>query len=157
MRPRARARASERWQADQGRQRPRGRAHWLSGPSTREHRRWQAGQRRGARVREAVSVIWVVLAWSNGGDQRGGVERLRVALVLSAAVRSPELGQACARVVPGSTGLGREGENDTTNLVTGKWPRIRGQRGENGREKASGGPEELRWMIPATGRGLEAR
>jgi hypothetical protein len=43
-----------------------------------------------------------------------------VALVLSAAVRSPELGQACARVVPGSTGLGREGENDTTNLVTGK-------------------------------------
>jgi hypothetical protein len=67
-----------------------------------------------------------------------------VALLLSAAVKSPELGQACARVVPGSPGLGREGENATANLVVGKRPRIRGQRGENGEEKASDGPEELR-------------
>jgi hypothetical protein len=46
-------------------------------------------------------------------------------------------------VVPGSPGLGREGENDTVNSVAGKRPRIRGQRGGNGEEKASGGPKEL--------------
>jgi hypothetical protein len=44
-------------------------------------------------------------------------------------VKSPELGQACARVVPRSPGLAREGENDTANSVAGKRPRIRGQRG----------------------------
>ena len=49
-----------------------------------------------------------------------GGERLRVAPLLSAAVKSPELGQARARVVPGSPGLGREGENDTANSVAGK-------------------------------------
>jgi hypothetical protein len=59
-------------------------------------------------------------------------------------VKSPELGQARARVVPGSPGWVREGENDTTNLVAGLWPRIRGQRGGNGGENASGGLEELR-------------
>jgi hypothetical protein len=59
-------------------------------------------------------------------------------------VRSPELRQARARVAPGSPGLGREGENATANSVAGKRPRIRGQRGENGGEKASGGLEELR-------------
>jgi hypothetical protein len=41
--------------------------------------------------------------------------------------------------------------------TAGKKPRIRGQRGENGEEKASGGPEELRRGIPAMGRGLKAR
>jgi hypothetical protein len=81
---------------------------------------------------------------SDGGDQTGGDEQLRAALLLSVAVRSPELGQARARVVPGSPGLGREGENVTTNSVAGKRPRIRGQRGENRGEKALGGPEELR-------------
>jgi hypothetical protein len=44
-------------------------------------------------------------------------------------VRSPELRQARARVAPGSLGLGREGENTTTNSMAGKRPRIRGQRG----------------------------
>jgi hypothetical protein len=39
--------------------------------------------------------------------------------------------------------LGREGEDATVNLVAGKRPRIRGRRGENGGEKASGGPKEL--------------
>jgi hypothetical protein len=34
-------------------------------------------------------------------------ERLRAALLLSAALKSPELGQACARGFPGSPGLGR--------------------------------------------------
>jgi hypothetical protein len=76
-------------------------------------------------------------------------------LLLSAAVKSSELRQACARGVPGSPKLVREGENATTNSMAGKRPRIRGQRGENGGEKASGGPEELRRGIPATGRGLE--
>jgi hypothetical protein len=66
------------------------------------------------------------------------------ALLLSMAVRSPELGQVRARVVPGSPGLGREGENATANSATGKRPRIREQRGENSGEKASGRPEELR-------------
>jgi hypothetical protein len=66
-----------------------------------------------------------------------------VVLLLSAAVRSPELRQARARVAPGSPELGREGEDATVNSVAGKSPRIQGQRGENGGEKASGGPEEL--------------
>jgi hypothetical protein len=78
-----------------------------------------------------------------GRSDQGG-ERLRAALLLSVAVKSPELGHARARVVPGSPGLGREGENATANSVAGKRPRIRGQRGKNGRETALGGPEELR-------------
>jgi hypothetical protein len=95
-------------------------------------------------VRDAVSAIWVVRSRSDGGDQTGGVERLRAARLLSAAMTLLELGQARARVVPGSPILGREGEDATVNLVAWKRPRIRGQRGENGGEKASGGPEELR-------------
>jgi hypothetical protein len=59
-------------------------------------------------------------------------------------------------VAPGSTELGREEEDATANSMAGKRPRIRGQIGENGREKASGRPEELRRGIPATRRGLEA-
>jgi hypothetical protein len=59
-------------------------------------------------------------------------------------VKSLELRQARARVAPGSPGLGREGENAMTNSVAGKRPGIRGQRGENGGEKALGGPKELR-------------
>jgi hypothetical protein len=47
-------------------------------------------------------------------------------------------------VASGSPGLGRMGENATANSVAGKRPRIRGQRGKHGGEKASGGPEELR-------------
>jgi hypothetical protein len=77
-------------------------------------------------------------------ETRPGGERLRAAPLLPAGVKSPELGRAHARVVLGSSGLGREGENATANSVVGKRPRIRGQRGENGGEKASDGPEELR-------------
>jgi hypothetical protein len=96
-------------------------------------------------VREVVSTIWAMQSRSDERDQTGGGgERLRAALLLSAAVKSPELRQARARRVPGWPGLGREGENATTNSMAGKRPRIRGQRGENGEEKASGGPEELR-------------
>jgi hypothetical protein len=40
---------------------------------------------------------------------------LRAAPLLPATVKSLELGQARARVVPGSPGLGREGENDMAN------------------------------------------
>jgi hypothetical protein len=61
-----------------------------------------------------------------------------VALLLSAAVRSPELRQARARVALGSLELGREGGNVTVNSMAGKRPRIRGQRGENGGGKVSG-------------------
>jgi hypothetical protein len=37
--------------------------------------------------------------------------------------------------------LGREEEGATTNSMAGKRPPIHGQRGENGGEIASGGPE----------------
>jgi hypothetical protein len=56
-------------------------------------------------------------------------ERLQAVLLLSVAVKSPELGQAHAMVVLGSPGLGREGENDTANSVAGKRPRIRVREG----------------------------
>jgi hypothetical protein len=61
-----------------------------------------------------------------GEIRPGRDERLRAALLPSAAVRSLELRQACARVVPGSPELVREGENDTANSVAEKRPRIRG-------------------------------
>jgi hypothetical protein len=50
--------------------------------------------------------------------------------LLPATVKSPELGRACARVVPWSPELGREGENDSANSMAGLWPRVRGQRRE---------------------------
>jgi hypothetical protein len=73
-------------------------------------------------VREAVSAIWAVRSRSDEGDQTGGDEWLRAALLISAAARSPELRLARARVAPGSPGLGREGEDATTNSVAGKRP-----------------------------------
>jgi hypothetical protein len=54
----------------------------------------------------------------------GRDEPLRAALLLSAVVRSLELRQARARVAPGSPGLGRAGEDATTNSVAGKKPQI---------------------------------
>jgi hypothetical protein len=45
-----------------------------------------------------------------------------VALFVSAAVRSPELRLARARVAPGSPELGREGEGTTVNSMAGKRP-----------------------------------
>jgi hypothetical protein len=71
-------------------------------------------------------------------------ERLRAAPLHPIAVKSPELGRARARVVPGSPELVREGENDPANSMAGLRPRDRGQRGGNGGEEASGGSEELR-------------
>jgi hypothetical protein len=51
-----------------------------------------------------------------------GNRRLRAAPLLSAAVRSPGLGLARARVAPGSQELGRGEEGATTNSVAGKRP-----------------------------------
>jgi hypothetical protein len=92
-------------------------------------------------VREAVPAIRAVRSESDGGDQTRGNSRLRAAPLLSAAVKSPELRLARARVAPGSPELGREEEGAMANLMAGKRPRIHGQRGENGGEKASGRPE----------------
>jgi hypothetical protein len=92
-------------------------------------------------VREALSMICVVRSESDGGDQTRGNRRLRAVPLLSAVVKSPELRLARARVAPGSPELGREEEGAMANLMAGKRPRIHGQRGENGGEKASGRPE----------------
>jgi hypothetical protein len=75
------------------------------------------------------------------GIRPGRGERLRAALLLSAAVRSLELRLAWARVAPGSPELGREGEGTTANSMVWKRPWIHGQRRENDGEKVSGGPE----------------
>jgi hypothetical protein len=92
---------------------------------------------------------------SNRGDQTRGDGWLWAALFLSTTVRSPELRLARARVALGSPELGREEEGATANSMAGKGPWIHEQRGENDGEKASGGSKELRWAIPATGRGFK--
>jgi hypothetical protein len=79
-----------------------------------------------------------------GKIRPGGGERLWAAPLLFVTVKSPELGRARARVVPGSPEWVREGEDDSANSMAGLWPRVRGQRRRNVGEKASGGPEELR-------------
>jgi hypothetical protein len=84
--------------------------------------------------------ISVVISRSDGGDQTGRGERLRAALLLFAAVKSPELGRVRATAVPGSPELVREGEDNSTNSMAGLWPRDRGQKGGNGGGKAPGGP-----------------
>jgi hypothetical protein len=57
-----------------------------------------------------------------GEIRLGKGECLRAASFLLATVKSPKLGQAHARVVPGSPKWVREGENDTSNSVAGKMP-----------------------------------
>jgi hypothetical protein len=59
-------------------------------------------------------------------------------------VRSPELGQVRATVVPGSPELARNEGDDSVNSLAGLWPRDRGQRGENGGENVSGGSGQFR-------------
>jgi hypothetical protein len=56
------------------------------------------------------------------GTRPGGNRWLRAAPLLSAAVRSPELRLAGARVAPGSPELGREGVGTTANSMAGKRP-----------------------------------
>jgi hypothetical protein len=76
-------------------------------------------------VREAVSRdLGRAIKIGRGRSYRagGGGERRRAAPLLLVTVKSPELGQARAKVVPGLPGLGREGENDTdtANSLAGK-------------------------------------
>jgi hypothetical protein len=67
---------------------------------------------RRVRVREVVSRdLGRAIKIGRRGSDRGG-ERLRAVLLLSTAVKLPELGQARARGVPGSPELVREGEDD---------------------------------------------
>jgi hypothetical protein len=75
----------------------------------------------GARARSGTRDLGRAIKIGRGGPDRG-VERLRAALLLSAAVRSPELRLARARVAPGSPELGREGENATANSMAEKRP-----------------------------------
>jgi hypothetical protein len=72
-------------------------------------------------VCEAVPAMRAVRSESDGGYQTEGVEWLWAALLLSAAVRSPELRLARARG-PGSPELGREEEGATANSMAGKGP-----------------------------------
>jgi hypothetical protein len=103
-------------------------------------------------------VVRAVRSESDGGEIRPRENRwLWAASLLSAAVRSPELRQARARVAPGSPELGRGEEGATVNSMAGKRPWVHGQKGENGGEVASNGPEKLRWAIPTIGKGLKAR
>ena len=67
-------------------------------------------------------VIWTMRFESDGGDQTWEGGWLWAVLFFFAAVRSPELRLARARVAPGSPELGREGENATTNSMAGKRP-----------------------------------
>jgi hypothetical protein len=53
---------------------------------------------------------------------RSGKQTAAGGALLSAAVKSPELRQARARVALGSPELGREGEGATTNSMAGKMP-----------------------------------
>jgi hypothetical protein len=80
-----------------------------------------------ARVRETVSRGPGRAIKIGRGKIGPGNRRLRAAVLLSAAVRSPELRQARA----------------TANSMAGKRPRIHGQRGENDGEKVSGRSEKL--------------
>jgi hypothetical protein len=59
---------------------------------------------------------------SDGGNQTGETDVCEAAQLLSAAVRSPELRQAQARVPPGLPELGREEEGTTANSMAGKRP-----------------------------------
>jgi hypothetical protein len=73
-------------------------------------------------VREALSVVRAVRSKLDGGDQTRGNRWLRAVPLFSAAVRSPELRLARARVASGSPELGREGEGTTANSMAGKRP-----------------------------------
>jgi hypothetical protein len=80
---------------------------------------WQAGQGRRVRLCEAVPTVRAVRSGSDGGDQTEGVEWLRAALLLSAAVRSPKLRQAWARG-SGVTGVRQRGRGRHDELNGGE-------------------------------------
>jgi hypothetical protein len=80
------------------------------------------GSGRQVRVREAVSRGLGRAIKIGRREIRPRNRRLRAAPLLSAAVRSPELRQARARVALGSLELGREEEGATANSMAGKRP-----------------------------------
>jgi hypothetical protein len=80
------------------------------------------GPGRQARVCEAVPGVRTVRSESDGGIRPRKNKWPRAAPLLSAAVRSPELGQARATVAPGSPELGRGEEGATMNSMAGKGP-----------------------------------
>jgi hypothetical protein len=67
-------------------------------------------------VREAVPAIRAIRSKSDGGNQTEGVKWLRAALLLSATVRSPELGR---RELGGSgvAGVGQSGRGRHDELI----------------------------------------
>ena len=104
---------------------------------------WAQRQRGNGRLQGSEGVR-AIRSRSDGEIRLGKTDVCEAAPLLSATVKSPELRQVRARVAPGSPELGRGEEGATASSMGGKGPRIHGQRGENGGEKASGGPEELR-------------
>jgi hypothetical protein len=76
--------------------------------------------------------ISAVRSGSDGGDQ--DLEGL-----MAAGGAAPSRGGEVAGVGAGSSGLARNEEEDSANLLVGLWPRDPGQRGESGRGKAPGG------------------
>jgi hypothetical protein len=76
----------------------------------------------GARARSSIPRSESCDEDRTEGIRPGRGKRLRAALFLSEAVKSPELKLARARVAPGPPELGREGENTTTNSMVGKRP-----------------------------------
>jgi hypothetical protein len=78
----------------------------------------------GARARSGIPRSGPCDRDRTEGIKLGRGERLQAALLLSTAVRLPELRQAQARVALGSPRLGREGENTMTNSMAGKRPRL---------------------------------
>jgi hypothetical protein len=77
------------------------------------------GRGGGPRGSEGVGAV---RSRSDGGNQTGETDVREAAPLLSAAVRSPELRQARARVAPGSPELGRGEEGAMANSMVGKRP-----------------------------------
>jgi hypothetical protein len=76
----------------------------------------------GARARRGIPRSGPFDLNQTEGTRPGENRWLQAAPLLSAAVRSPELRLARARVASGSPELGREGEGATANSMAGKRP-----------------------------------
>jgi hypothetical protein len=82
-------------------------------------------RQRGNRWLQGSEGVRAIRSGSDGGRGSRGSERvewMRAALLLSAAVRSPKMRRAQARVAPGSPELGRGEEGAMTNSMAGKGP-----------------------------------
>jgi hypothetical protein len=71
---------------------------------------------------EGESALTERVQRQRGNRWLQGSEGMRAALLLSAAVRSPKMRRAQARVAPGSPELGRGEEGAMTNSMAGKGP-----------------------------------